>query len=384
MDREREFIIRTFIEDKKIKALLDKVKNIKLLSNDKENTFEHISENITDRTTLKLIITMFENIYNLEYVTDIGSNPINTPTSIRCFLSIFMIIYQSEVIFSNIGTIEKDLITHANKLLASFKDLLENYNSIIHIQTFKKQYEQFDTNFNAWKNNDKRGLLLILYNSYQELIETQKKLLEDKYDNEIDKEKSKIWANEIDKQKKQIETEIRKIGGEHSLEKCINGQILEDLVPEDIKKNIYSTLQKAYWNKIKEELTKIDIPESTIRTLKDIKNHLKKLVPSRHDLQNKWEKQFKIELLEYQFKDINERNKFILKFGHQFIEIINELESPERKADFDDTLLKIKDKTIIEQIIEIFYSCYLHIENIYLDIENLKVTLENYQKKITS
>ena len=151
MDSERNFIIRTFIEDERIKLLLDKVKNIKLLSNEKENTFENISENITDRTTLKLIITMFENIYNLEYVTDIGSNPINTPTSIRCFLSIFMIIYQSEVIFSNIGTIEKDLITHANKLLASFKDLLENYNSIIHIQTFKKQYEQFDTNFNGGK-----------------------------------------------------------------------------------------------------------------------------------------------------------------------------------------------------------------------------------------
>ena len=30
------------------------------------------------------------------------------------------------VIFSNIGTIEKDLIKHAENLLACFKDLLEN------------------------------------------------------------------------------------------------------------------------------------------------------------------------------------------------------------------------------------------------------------------
>jgi hypothetical protein len=374
-------IIRTYAEEKKLEELIEKVKEIDILKDPNTNTFEKISRSITNKENILQFINIFNKVFNKEYENDIGANIVGDVKNVRTFLGIFMIIHCEEIIFAEIGEIEKQIIKLAKNLLENFQRMIEKYNDIEILKEFSENYTEYKNLFEAWKNQDKDKLLLALYTAYQDLIETQKKIREDKYENETDKETAVLWSKEIDNQKKLIETEVRKIGGDESIEKFISGELLINFLPQELKDNIVKNLQKAYWDKVKEELTKEDIPQMTIKTLNELKKKIKELVPSREDLHEKWEKEFKFEILSYKFNNLEDRNNFIMENVKTFINILLDLESKERNESFQEVMKKADDFNMEDRIVELLYQCYMHIDYIYLDIQNLKKRLEEYQKK---
>jgi hypothetical protein len=374
-------IIRTYAEEKKIEELIEKIKEVDILKETNTNTFEKISKRIINKENTIQFINIFNKIFNKEYENDIGSNIVGDVKNIRTFLGIFMIIHCEEIIFAEIGVIEKQIISLAKKLLESFQSLIDKYNNIDVIKEFSVVYNEYKNLFEAWKNQDKDKLLLALYTAYQDLIETQKKIREDTYENETDKETALLWSKEIDNQKKLIEIQVRKIGGDESIEKFISGELIMNFLPQELKDNILKNLQKAYWNKVKEELTKEDVPQMTIKSLNELKKKIKELVPSREDLHEKWEKEFKFEILSYKFKNLEDRNNFIMENIKTIIDILLDLESKERNESFQEVIKKVDDFNMENKIVELLYQCYIHIDYIYLDIQNLKKRLEEYQKK---
>ena len=372
-----EFILRTFIDEEKIKESIVKIKEIDIIKQRETNNFEKISVTITNRNVIQKFLNFFTLLYKDMDIT----NPIKDKISIRVFLTTFMIIYEEKVVFNEKGPIEEKLSNLSKKILENFDNILNDYDNKNLLEFFKKNFNEFTQLLHAWKTNDKSKLLLALYSAYQDLIETQKKLKEENYENDTDKETSKLWVKEISNQKKLIENEVRKIGGDESIEKFLSGELILDFAPDEFKERIVKNLQKAYWENIKDELSKTDIPKNLIQTLNELKNKIKKLVPSRDDLHNKWEKEFKIEYLSYKFEKIEDRNDFICENVNKLLDIIIRLESKERNASIDKVKEQIKDRELNERIVELIYQCYIHIDFIYLDIENLKKRLEEHQKK---
>ena len=119
-----------------------------------------------------------------------------------------------------------------------------------------------------------------------------------------------------------------------------------------------------------------------VKCVKDLKNRLQELVPSRHDLKEEWEKDIKYELLSQSIA-INSKKKLLGSIIKYIGKIILDLESKERNEELKnlmDDFEELEKNKKIEGVSKILCMYYNHIYYIYEDIQNLKKKLEEKVK----
>jgi len=209
----------------------------------------------------------------------------------------------------------------------------------------------------------KKKMIVILASSHYDLTLTKETIEKTEYEGE-EIERAKIWCEEIKKQKKSLEKAIYQIGGEQAIDQLYDGTFWLELMTPEFRESLKVNLEKAFYDKLQNELDNQQKPFLIIKTLQEIKDLLQKCVPSREDLHEQWDKQLQIELLNNNLQK-SEQIAIIKNTLQFFISIIQQLESPERKQEYN-----------AENIVENIKYCYSHINNIFNDIQNLKQNLE--------
>lgn len=359
---------KTYLQEKKIKELKKKInEKVKPL---KGGEFDDIIKVLLDSNF----------VFDTKKLLDLSFNMEESLGNIKSLLSGFMIENKPDEIFNQVGDMEKMLISMNSDMIKEFNFFLEDKSN-----EFKSSYEKYLKIFKTWKSNDLTTLLFVLSSAYQDLIITKDKLKSSTYENKEEKDRANIWMKEIDNQKKLIESSVRKIGGDDILESFLTGKFFMDLVSNDFKDNILVNLQKAYFDKLKEELKNLgnEKPFTLIKTLKEIRDLLFKMVPSRTDLHSKWLKKLNIELLE---QKLNKEGYYeiILEIFNSIFDIIKLCESKERNKITDnlkEEVKKIKKKGVSNTeidsfIIENIGKIYEKINNVFVDVGELKNKLE--------
>ena len=354
---------KTYLQEKQLKELKKKMQEkIKSLKTD---NFDELVKILMDKSF----------IFDTKKLLDLSFEREETLVNTRSFLSCFMINSKPEEIFNQVGDLERALMSMSEKLIEDYELFLgDNDNNFI------KSYDNFLNFFNNWKKNDLTMLLFVLSSAYQDLILTKEKIKSSNYENQEEKDRAEIWMEEIENQKKLIESSVRKIGGEEILESFLTGKFFMDLVSGDFKDKIIMNLQKAYFEKIKIEINNLgeEKPFTLIKTLKEIKDLLFKMVPSREDLHQKWTKDLNIELLEQKL-DKKSYQTVILDIFDKIYDIIKICESGERNDKTDELKDKLKNwdnEEIDSFIIENLQKIYEKINFVFSDIKELKNKLE--------
>lgn len=335
--------VRTYLDERSLLKLINDLPNF---MGDRSISFEVLSRMMIENEGLYVRIFRLLGVdsYSVE--------------DVRIFLSMYMILLKNDEIFVSMGVLERRLIEMSGELEVLFMGLIDDYDNEVKLNDFVSKFREYKEVFNGWKSNDRRVLLLVLSNAYNELLDTERV---------VDEE----WRENICKQKIEIEREVMKIGGVDALDKLVSGELMVDLLDDggSIRRRVYDTLDRVYWDKIRDELSIGGRCVMVIRCLKDLRGWVKKLVPSRDDLHSKWERELKIELLDQDVFDLENRNKYIRGILMKLMDILSILESAERVESKDD----IEGKSIEELI----RSCYMHIGFVYDDLENLKKKIED-------
>ena len=354
---------KTYLQEKQMKEL--KQKMLEKMNSLKTDNFDGLVKILIDKSF----------IFDTKKLLDLSFEREETLVNIRSFLSCFMIKSNPEEIFNQVGDLEKTLISMSEKIIEEYELFLgDKDNNLI------KSYDNFLNFFNNWRKNDLTTLLFILSSTYQDLILTKEKIKSSVYENQEEKDRAEIWMGEIENQKKLIESSVRKIGGEDLLESFLTGNFFMDLVSGDFKDKILMNLQKAYFEKIRVEINNLggEKPFTLIKTLKEIKDLLFKMVPSREDLHQKWGKDLNIELLEQKL-DKKSYQTVIFDIFDKIYDIIKICESRERNDNTDELRDKLKnwDNGEIDSfIIENLQKIYEKINFVFSDIKELKNKLE--------
>ena len=304
--------------------------NIRNLNLFEKNNYEVLEKKLID---IK-VIENFKNFLN-EMFKDIKSFVNYDNKKTREFLIIFMISYNSETIFNEINSNEIELIDISNETINLLKDIINN-NSCDYTKFYIKT-KLFLSKFKIWKNNDKKKLLSVLYNTYENLKEDIIKIKDNKEYIEI--------FNEYSKQKKDIEISVRSIIGEEGLLNFIEGKYIDKENKVKIEKElIIGNLKKAYWDIIEEQLS-VDYNDFSfvIKLLDEIKELIKNMVPSRNDLHKKWDIQNKVEILK-QIPNKKDKLNICIIFLKNYANILLDLESPERNKITKDIIESLEDK----------------------------------------
>lgn len=288
---------------------------------------------------------------------------------IRSFLTCIMLKHCPNDILTERKEVEEELIEKSCILFGKYLSILKN--DLDNVEEFIKELPEFIQLFEAWKQHDEKKLLFILSSSYQDLIVTGKTIQEEKYENPEENERSIIWLNEIEKQKKTLEKAIFKLGGEQAIEKLFDGSFWMDIMSQDFKESVESNMKKAFREKLLNELNSDKKPYSIIKCLKEIRNLLYSCVPSREDLHDKWEKSLRIELLDMELSR-DDSIKICQKTLQIYLELILELESPERNPETKLIIENLSKDTIVETLLKV----YEKVKLIFQDIQILKQKLE--------
>ena len=296
---------------------------------------------------------------------------INLPWDIKktkTFLSHIMIVKCPEDVLGEIKETEKQLQTIAEKCNLSYLNFLENSLDEKLQQEFRKNSYDFLELFESWRTNDKKKMIVILASSHYDLTLTMETIENTTYEGD-EIERAKIWIEEIKKQEKSLERAIYQIGGEEALEQLYDGTFWLELMTPEFREKLQNNLQKAFYDKLQNEIEKEDKPFLIIKTLQEIRNLLGKCVPSREDIQQQWDKKLQIELLNNDIT-LEQRKQIIVSSLEIFVEIILELESKERNEKYE-----------IVDIVDGIKYCYEKIRLIFHDIQIIKEQLEKKYSK---
>ena len=316
----------------------------------------YLNKKLSGEINFELILSILQDknfIENNCHLFNLCNIDINKK-KIKSFFTCFMIKYCPDEILNERKELEEKLIEAAKKIVDNYFEFLEKKT----IENFKQNLFNYINLFEAWRSNDKKKLIAVLASSHHDLILTSEFIK--------NQENNKEWLEEIEKEKKMIEKAIYKIGGEEAIEKLIDGTFWMELMSPDFTESIQKNLQKAFVEKLNNELELNKIPFQIIKCLKEIKDLLEKCVPSRNDMHMEWNKKIHIELLNQDLPKI-EKKRIIKNCLNEFLKIILLLESKERN----------QEKTITDDnIIDILMYCYEKIRLIFKDIQNLKLQIE--------
>jgi len=273
-----------------------------------------------------------------------------------------MIKYCPDEIFSEKKDVEEKLIEKSEEMLQLYLNFLDDCLNEKLQKDFVNELQNYIEIFEAWRNNDKKKLIVILASTYTDLC-----LTADYIKNKNNENEKEILIG-IEQQKKTLEKAIYKLGGVKAVNSLIDGSFWLELMSPQFKGSIEQNLKNAFFNKLNDELQLDKKPFMTIKCLQEIKDLLYKCVPSREDLQTKWNKNIHIEVLNQELT-IEKRTLIIKDCLNKFKDIILELESPERNEE--------TKKYEIDDVVDGIKFCYEKISLIFADIQQLKKNILN-------
>jgi len=201
-----------------------------------------------------------------------------------------MIKYCPDEIFSEKKEVEEQLIEKSGEMLQLYLNFLEDCLNEKLQKDFINELQNYIEIFEAWRNNDKKKLIVVLASSHHDLC-----LTADYIKNKNNENEQEILDG-IEQQKKTLEKAIYKLGGNEAINSLIDGTFWLELMSPEFKQSIEQNLKSAFFNKLNDELQLDKTPFMTIKCLQEIKDLLYKCVPSRDDLQTNWNKNNHIEI----------------------------------------------------------------------------------------
>ena len=171
-----------------------------------KNDFDQLSRIISRKeiieTTEKYFINLFEQIDK-------------RPLKPRIFLMSFMIIHQSDIIFSSDTDKEQNLIKSSNTLINSFNNLITKKEpKKTEILIFYHKQQNYLDNFIKWKEADEYNLIKSLATTWLEIY-YKCKIIKEKEDKT---ETDKTWLEGFTNQMKHIEEKIHKTFNENAID----------------------------------------------------------------------------------------------------------------------------------------------------------------------
>ena len=271
----------------KIKQYIKKLNYRKTII--KSNTFDEFTKKIQNKNILNLVNTILKKIFSLSK---------NRVKSIKAqeFLSAFIIYgYPDDVIDNDMIKYDRLIINPQNNINKQIKIISERIigfteyiftkkiNAYI-IDIFSEALLEYKETFDKWKIIDKNYLIHILTTSYYELNYIKESIAE----KETTEERNANIISYIDyinlcnERQADIFNKIKFLGGEEYFNNYREPEIVID---ELLESRIRINLEKAFWNRLYEELNESPAKSNTLITLLvDLRDAFCNLVPNRKDI----------------------------------------------------------------------------------------------------
>lgn len=348
---------------KKLKKIIINYNKLNLYNLSKKKSFDELCKIIQNKSVLEisqLLLKAINNVYNY------NESILNQH---RVFLSAYLIAnYPDITLSSNRNNLEEEIYKISIKLINKAKQLNEliDTNNIlqnIYLYTFKSTFNQYSILFSVWKHMDKEGIIEMLAIRYDSLKRTLNFIeKESKFDDVVKEDCIKILKNQL-------------IGLEDKVKLMDKNFNLDHFKKySELREKIEYNLNKAYWDKISEEMQK-DNFEGVINQIKQIINSVCNLVPNRKDIHKEIKDKIDMEIIEQLIENRMFTGKTLLEYTEYLFDWIKKLSSPSRLNDLDElwsNLLKnYPDKEYHIIVPEIFNLLYKIIGLIEKDISLL-------------
>lgn len=334
--------------------------------------FSQFAKKINSKQVLKITRNLLNKLIN-------NQENINT----KKFLSCFMIKHHPNVIISDDTDIERQVIQLSEKVINSILNINNSKNKFsmnFYISRFNLYYSSYVNNFDIWKDSDKHRILNDLSTIYFELEHDKNK----KYE-ELDDGTNHEFIINIEREQKKLIDKIESIAGKEGLEYLDTLKSEIDKYKkniEDLYIRINDNLHQAYWDSIKQELSKDPPNFGVISHLLSETKEL--LINCNHTLENELNENIDISFIEEMFNRGVLDDKYIKNMCNYVISKIGE-----NQAVSDDEELEKFKKSVNDDLDKgVFYRDFFPIyfreiferlEKILKDIDIIKMIRENIQ-----
>ena len=363
----------------KIKQYIKKLNYRKTII--KSNTFDEFTKKIQNKNILNLVNTILKKIFSLSK---------NRVKSIKAqeFLSAFIIYgYPDDVIDNDMIKYDRLIINPQNNINKQIKIISERIigfteyiftkkiNAYI-IDIFSEALLEYKETFDKWKIIDKNYLIHILTTSYYELNYIKESIAE----KETTEERNANIISYIDyinlcnERQADIFNKIKFLGGEEYFNNYREPEIVID---ELLESRIRINLEKAFWNRLYEELNESPAKSNTLITLLvDLRDAFCNLVPNRKDIHREIYDKIDTESI----KNMIDNNAFddenLYNLAVYIISLIKQFQPP-----IMDEKVNLWEEQMLKQFQQKFdYSEFLMI--FFQSVFNMIETIIFYTKKV--
>ena len=363
----------------KIKQYIKKLNYRKTII--KSNTFDEFTKKIQNKNILNLVNTILKKIFSLSK---------NRVKSIKAqeFLSAFIIYgYPDDVIDNDMIKYDRLIINPQNNINKQIKIISERIigfteyiftkkiNAYI-IDIFSEALLEYKETFDKWKIIDKNYLIHILTTSYYELNYIKESIAE----KETTEERNANIISYIDyinlcnERQADIFNKIKFLGGEEYFNNYREPEIVID---ELLESRIRINLEKAFWNRLYEELNESPAKSNTLITLLvDLRDAFCNLVPNRKDIHREIYDKIDTEFI----KNMIDNNAFddenLYNLAVYIISLIKQFQPP-----IMDEKVNLWEEQMLKQFQQKFdYSEFLMI--FFQSVFNMIETIIFYTKKV--
>lgn len=361
---------RDFFRTAILRRSLNKYYSLNIHNSELNDKFSLLARELNKKN---VIDTSYEFLKNT-YVMHNESIPHKSKTKI--LLSCFMIDKHPHVLLSDETDIEKKVQFKAKCILKNIDNInspQNNFSFRLNTKIFIKNFQDFLVIFDEWKNEDKLKILNDLHTIYFEL---QGDKMKRECENNPNQE---VFIKDIEREQKKIVEKIKHIGGQEGLDNFEKLKKQMNNYTESIERNfqnINNIIHTAFWDNIKEELSKENM-NVIIPLLDDLKKMLKQCVPNRGDLHNQLDSNIDTAHIKDMIKNKVIDNFFIRTIS---LYIFNFVEQFQSSSDDKETR-KIKESLILQfdggmlykdYFPEFFKHVFLMTEKILKESEELK------------
>lgn len=360
--KEKELILSINYNIKKFK---ESNINLKAL---KDKNFDEISTLINNHTILKTTKKITQQLYLL------SDKKIKLYS--KKLLSTFMIILKPNEIFTKISDTEQKLIDASKLLIHDFDEFTVNINKhIIDFENLSISVEKFNTLYEKWRVDNLNDLKKAFSQMYYDLEASKEYIMTKK------KMENEVWYKNYEKQQQDIINKLNMISN-NTAKQIIENYKPTDVVVFDLEK-FQEIVSDQFWIQFKENLEKEPIHyELLYDCLKEIKELLKRLTPSRADLKKHIDEHIDINLIKQEL----DHNVFDDSQLFALIDfIIEQILSLESVAENNSTkkwkkaIYKYveKDYNKSEFLTMVFRDTFTKIKKIYSDLYDFNLLIAN-------
>lgn len=329
-----------------------------LLSNEKLSkfNFDELSNYLKDKKNLeeiKKFLNLLMKTLDLKIRFDL--------TNTKNFLTIFLFIYQSDIVLKSNDPINRKMKDLSFDLSISFDSLFDDY-SLKNKLNFEKILNEYNLFFSQWKKRDSLIIIRPLLKSYFNLKIIRDDLLKN----------NKEYLHINDKLKS-LEFNIKMISGDLGI-KYLKEKKIPIFKNEKYFTNIEKILKKGFWDSFEENIENNKLDQIPL-LLNDIKEMIKEMIKNNKKYIEDLDNEIDIDMIKNVLKTSSPDFNFIYKYINFLISKLYELQNPIEDKNtkiFKETLdTMFKNEEKISKILKYFF------ENYFIKLENIK-KITNY------